>query len=130
MKRVFGLILVYACLAASAVFAAANLANLSAGDRKQVNEWMAQRAEAMTGSHKLEAEVNQAWSDTAYSSPEVDALRARYRDLQQELLKTQREIQKRVLEVPEVQAKVRKLEESKKKEQELTRKIAEITDEK
>jgi hypothetical protein len=127
MKQRLFWILVCVCVGAGTVRAAMNLANLSDADRKQVNEWMSQRAEVMVGAHKLEGEVSQAWADESYSTPEIQALRARYRELQQELLRTQRELQKSVLEVPAVQAKVRQLEAAKKQEQELAQKIAEKT---
>ena len=126
MKRRFLWVMVCVCLDACVV-RAVNLANLSDAERKQVNEWMSQRAEVMIGAHKLESEVSQAWTDASYSTPEVEALRARYRELQQELLRTQRELQKRVLEVPAVQEKTRQLEAAKKKEQELAQRIAEKT---
>lgn len=118
------------CLCACAGGAlAADLAKLSEADRKQVNEWMAQRAEALIDVHNIAREVEQVWANTKYTSPEVDLLRARYRELQQALIKTQQEIQKKVLEVPAVQAQVRKLEEAREKERALSKKIAEKTGE-
>ena len=126
MRSVFYWVPVYVCLSVCANCAVAeDFSKLSETDRKQVNGLLDQRAMAVIDARKLEAEVNAAWSDLAYTSPEVDALRARYRELQQELLQTQREIQKKVQEVPAVQAKLRKLDELKKKEQELAKKAAE-----
>ena len=116
----------YAC---SGGVRAADVSKLSEVDRKQVNEWMAQRAETVIDAHRIEREVQQAWADTKYTSPEVDLLRARYRELQQALIKTQEELQKKVLEVPAVQAQVRKLEETREKERALSKKIAEKTGE-
>ncbi len=103
---------------------------LSDAERKQVNDWMSERAETMIQAHKLEGEVLEAWGNTRYSSAEVDALRARYRELQQELTRTQQELQKKVLEIPAVKEKARQLDEAKKKEQELSKKIADKTGEK
>ena len=126
MNRVFCWISVYVCLCVCVRHAAAeDLSKLSEADRKQVNGLMDQRAMIVIDTHKLESQVNEAWTDTAYTSPEVDALRARYRELQQELIKTQHELQKKVLEVPAIQAKLRQIEDLKKKEQELAKKVQE-----
>ena len=108
---------------------AADVSKLSDADRKQVNEWMAQRAETLVEAHRVDSDVREAWANPAYSSPEVEALRARYRELQQALVKTQDEIRKKVEEVPAVQAKVRQLQEAREKERALAKKIAEKTGE-
>lgn len=119
----FGLLLCFSCAAFSVV--AQDFTRLSDAERKQVNAWMAERAEAMISAHKLEGEIHEAWTDTRYASAEVDALRVRYRELQQDLIRMQREIQQKVMAVPAVQEKARQLEEAKKKEQELTKRIDE-----
>ena len=105
-------------------------AQLSDVERKQVNDWMAERAETMIQTHKLEGELLAAWSDTRYSSAEVDALRARYRELQVELTRTQQALEKKVMEIPAVKEKARQRDEAKAKTQELSKKIAEKTGEK
>jgi len=126
MRRVFCWVSVCVCLSVCARLAGAEeLSKLSEADRKQVNEWMDQRAMAMIDAHKLESELNATWSNAAYTSPEIETLRARYSELQQELLRTQREIQKKVREVPALKAKVLQLEEMKRRQQELSKKIAE-----
>ncbi len=107
------------------VAGAQDFTGLSDVERKQVNGWMAERAETMIRAHQLERELQEAWSDTRYTSPEVEALRARYRELQRELTRTQLELRKKVLEVPAVQAKARQLDEAKKSEQNLSKRIAE-----
>jgi septal ring factor EnvC (AmiA/AmiB activator) len=104
---------------------AGDIARLSEADRKQVNDWMAERAALMVESHTLDSEVRQTWMDPSYATPEIAQLRARYAELQQELLRTQREIEAKVREIPAVAAKVRQLEESKRRERELTKKITE-----
>ena len=130
MRRMLGWVSVSVCLSFCAgAAAAADLSKLSDAERQQVNEWMAQRATAMIDVYKLEHEISGAWSDKAYTSPELQKLRERYRELQQELYLTQQEIQKKVQEVPAVQAKLRQVDEAKKKAQELTKKIAEKTGE-
>ena len=128
MKQVFCWIAVGVCWASGAWLAGAqDLSKLSEADRKQVGEWMEQRAATMVESHKIEREVSVAWSDSAYTTPQIEALRARFRELQEEMIKIQRELQKQVLELPAVQEKSRKADELKKKEQELAKKIAEKT---
>ena len=96
-------------------------------ERKQLNDWMAERAETMIRAHKLGGEILGAWADPRYSSTEIDALRARYRELQQELSRTQLELQKKVQEIPAVKEKARQLDEAKRKEQELAKRITEKT---
>lgn len=130
MKQMFRLLFVSICLSLWAGrVPAADLSQLSDADRKQVNEWMAQRAEAMVEAHRVAQDVRQAWADPKYTSPAVEELRARYRELQQSLLRTQEAIQKKVEELPAVQAKVRQLEEMREKERTLQKKITEKTGE-
>jgi len=130
MRRLFCWILILGCLSLRGWCAeTADVSKLSESDRKQVNEWMAQRAKAMIDAHKLEREIRATWSDPAYTSPEVDALRKHYRELQDELVRTQREIQEKMCTVPALQPKVRLLDETKQKDQELSKKIAEKTGE-
>jgi chromosome segregation ATPase len=116
------------CLSAG-VFSAASqdLARLSDVERKQVNAWMAERAETMARAHKLESEISGAWANTTYSSPETETLRARYRELQQEMTRVQAELQKKVQEVPAVQEKARQVDEANRKAQALLKQITEKT---
>jgi septal ring factor EnvC (AmiA/AmiB activator) len=123
-------VLVLCCAAGVLRVAAQDFARLSEAERKQVNDWLAERAETMSRAHDLEREIRQAWGDTKYSSAEVDALRKRYRELQQELTQTQYELQKKVQDVPAAREVARQLEEAKKKEQELAKKIREKAGEK
>jgi chromosome segregation ATPase len=126
-SRLFGFVLcVCAGLCVDRV-SAVDFKTLSDADRKQVNEWMAQRAETMVNARKLDNELRAAWSNPSYTSPEVEKLRARYRELQEELAKAQREIQEKVREVPALQPKVLQLQEMAKKVQEFDKKISEKT---
>ena len=109
---------------------AQDFSKLSEAERKQVNDWMAERAKTMIDAHKLESVIDQAWADTKYSTPEVDTLRKRYRELQQELARTQEELRKKVREVPEIQEKQRQLDEAKKDIQKLSKRVTEATDRK
>ena len=62
-----------------------------------------------------------------YSSPEIEALRKTYRELQQELANTRLELQKKVRELPVVQDKQKQLDAAKERLKEVTKKIAEKT---
>ncbi len=108
---------------------AADLSKLAEADRQQVNAWMSQRAELLIDAHRVEREVQQAWTDTSITSPELEKLRARYRELEQELNATREAIRKKVLEAPAMQAKARQFQEARDKAQALSKKIAEKTGE-
>jgi chromosome segregation ATPase len=88
---------------------------------KQLNERMARRAELMVTAHKLDAEVRRAWLDEAHTTPEIARLRARYLALQEELRKTQREIQEKVEALPAVAAKIKQRDDAKAEEQALSK---------
>ena len=94
-------------------------------ERKQVNDWMAERAEQMIESHKLESELTQAWMSTAYSAPEIVALRTRYQELIQALAETQHALEKKVSELPEVREKQSRLDAMKMRVRELAKKVDE-----
>jgi len=102
---------------------AQDYSKLSETELKQVNGWMAERAEVLVGAHKIEAELGQAWGDPKYTSPEVESLRSKYRELQHELSMTQLELRKKVEELPAVQARRRQLEEEKKRAEALAKKV-------
>lgn len=102
---------------------AQDYSKLSETERKQVNGWLAERAEVLVGAHKIEAEINQAWGNPKYTSPEVEALRDKYRELQHELSMTQLKLQKKVEELPAVQERRRQLEGEKKRAQALAKKV-------
>lgn len=112
-------------LAAGRAVAAKSIAELSEAERKQVNEWMVERARTIVSVSKLESEMENAWEHTKYSSPEIDALRAKYRELQAQLVNTQNEMRQKVLELPELRDKRQQLAELKGKVKELTDKVEE-----
>jgi len=118
-----------ACVWGARNAAAADLSNLSEGERKQLNEWMAKRAELMIEANKVEREVGSAWQNSSYTSAEVEALRKQYRGLQDDLLRTQRAIQDKVLELPALQSKTNTLATMRASAKELSKKIAEKTGE-
>lgn len=124
MRVLRNVVLLGVC-AFGAAAVAQDFARLSDAEAKQVNAWMADRAQTMIQTHKLENELQKAWADERYTSSEIEKLRARYRELQHEMSVVQLELQKKVQEVPAVQEKARQLDETKKKEQELSQRIAE-----
>jgi chromosome segregation ATPase len=107
---------------------AQDFSKLSDAERKQVNDWMAERTERMIAAHRLDNELSQAWGNEAYTSPEIEALRQRYRELQQELGRAQAELKKKVMELPEVQEKRKLLEQERKSVEELSKKVKEKTE--
>jgi len=102
---------------------AQDYSKLSEAERKQVNGWLAERAEVLVGAHKIETELSQAWGDAKYTSPEVEALRSKYRELQHELAMTQLKLQKKVEELPAVQERRRQLGEEKRRAQALAKRV-------
>ncbi|MDD4017622.1 MAG: hypothetical protein PHV28_06725 [Kiritimatiellae bacterium] len=124
MKSFFWSVSLAALLAGGAGAARAqDFSKLTEPERKQVNGWLAERAEVLIDAHRLETEISQAWANAKYTSPEVEALRARYRELQHELGQTQLKLRKKVDEMPALQEKRRQLEEAQKKALELTKKV-------
>ena len=124
MKSFFWSVSLAALLAGGAGLARAqDFSKLTDPERKQVNGWLAERAEVLIDAHRLETEISQAWANAKYTSPEIEALRARYRELQHELGQTQLKLQKKVDEMPALQEKRRQLEEAQKKALELTKKV-------
>jgi len=127
MQQIFMFVFLCLALAAAGRATAQDLSKLSEADRKQVNAWMAERSQTMISAHKLDVEIREAWVNDAYSSPELNALRARYRELQSELNRTREKLSEKVQELPAVQEKKRQLGELKKKEQELAKRVDEKT---
>ncbi|MCL2103878.1 MAG: hypothetical protein FWH21_02290 [Kiritimatiellaeota bacterium] len=90
-----------------------------------LNDLMALRSKVMIEAYQLQMEIRQMWSDPAYTSPEIEALRKKHKALQEEILRTQTEIGAKVEALPELQPKVKKLEETNKRVEELNKKIEE-----
>lgn len=116
--------------AAGLTAVAQDVSKLDEAAKKQYNAWMAERAEKMVSAHRLEKELDEAWGDFKYTTPEIDALRTRFRELQQELARTQRALQEKVEAVPAVREKRKQLDEAKGRIQELASKINDLTAEK
>ena len=89
----------------------------------ELNDLMALRTEVMIEAHQLQVEVRQARDNSAYTSPEIKALRKKIEDLQNALALTQDELRTKVEALPQVQAKIKKVGEAAKKVEELNQKI-------
>ncbi|MDR2849554.1 MAG: hypothetical protein LBW77_03310 [Verrucomicrobiota bacterium] len=119
---------VFVCVAGAAGFLwAQDISKLSDDDRKQLNDWMLERVERMGSAHRLEGELAQAWGDEKYTSPEIEALRQRCRELQDELGRAQEALRKKVLELPELQEKQKRLAQERESVQALSKKVKEKT---
>lgn len=78
MRAAYWTCVVAGCLIGVAgLLVAQDLSKLTEAQRKQLNDWMAERAERMIAVHRLEGELAQAVNDTANTSPEIEALRKR-----------------------------------------------------
>ncbi|MDD2459691.1 MAG: hypothetical protein PHN34_04690 [Kiritimatiellae bacterium] len=107
---------------------AQDLSKLTEAQRKQLNDWMAERAERMIAVHRLEGELAQAVNDTANTSPEIEALRKRCQELQNELSRAQADLQKKVLALPALQEKRTKLGQERQSIKEISNKVKALTD--
>ena len=102
----------------------ASVANAQAApEEKELNDLMALRTKVIVEAHQLQMEVRQAWADPNHTSPEIELLRKKVQDLQAALYDTQVDIQRRVEKLPEVQAKIKKVEEANKQVEALTQTI-------
>jgi len=90
---------------------------------EDLNDLMALRSKVMIEAHQLQMELRQAWNDPAYTSPEIAALRKKFQDLQEAILRTQAEIGAKVEALPALQEKVKKMKEANKQVEELNKKI-------
>lgn len=73
---------------------AQDLSKLTDAERKQLNAWMAERAERVINAHRMEGELTRAVNDTSHTSPEIEVLRKRSQDLQDELSRVRTDLQK------------------------------------
>ncbi len=102
---------------------AQDFSGLSEEGRKAVNALMAERAQTEISALKLERELEGAWGNANYSSPEIDKMRKEYQDLRRQLVSKEQELRQKVVELPALRAKQLKLEELKTRVKELTGKI-------
>jgi len=129
MRAVKLICMVAACLIGVAgLLVAQDLSKLTEVQKKQLNDWMAERAERMLAAHRLEGELNRAVNDTTHTSPEIEALRKRCQELQDELSRTQIELRKKVMALPALQEKNAKLEQERQRISELSDKVKAVVE--
>ena len=102
---------------------AQDFSGLSEEARKTVNAWMAERAKTEINVIKLERELDGAWGNSKYSSPEIDQARKEYQELRMQLVNKEQELRRKVVALPALRTKQQKLDELKARMQELTDKI-------
>jgi len=107
---------------------AQDLSKLTEAQKKQLNDWMAERAERMIAAHRLESELNQAADNPANTSPEIEALRQRRQELLNELSRVQAELHDKVMALPALREKRAKLEQERQRIKELSDKVKVVTD--
>ncbi len=129
MRAAYWTCVVAGCLiGAAGLLVAQDLSKLTEAQRTQLNDWMAERAERMIAVRRLEGELAQAVNDTANTSPEIEALRKRCQELQNELSRAQGDLQKKVLALPALQEKRTKLEQERQNINEISNKVKALTD--
>ena len=121
--------MVAVCLiGAVGLLVAQDLSKLTEVQKKQLNDWMAERAERMIAAHRLESELNQAADNPANTSPEIEALRQRRQELLNELSRVQAELHDKVMALPALREKRAKLEQERQRIKELSDKVKVVTD--
>jgi hypothetical protein len=125
MRAGFTYVCVVMVLVAVNAMAAKGIGNLSEAERKQVNEWMAERVSTMISANKLAGELASAWKDPEHTSPEIEELRKIYWKLQQQLIKTEQDLRQKVAELPALREKQQQLKELQDRTKELTDKVEE-----
>ena len=129
MRAAYWTCVMAGCLiGAAGLLVAQYLSKLTEAQRKQLNDWMAERAERMIAAHRLEGELNRAPNDPANTSPEIEALRKRYQELQNEMSRVQADLHKKVMALPAMQEKRAKLEQERQQIKELSDKVKVVTD--
>lgn len=94
---------------------------------KELNDMLALRAKLMIEAHKIEADINKAANDPAVTSPEIEKLRKKVEDLQNEIIKTYSSIREQIEKRPEIKEKRKQISEKEKQIEELNKKIEEPT---
>lgn len=87
--------------------------------RDKANDLMSERAERVINAKNIEKELQGAWGDERYSSPEIVELRQEYRKHLQKLNELQITLQKKVKDLPQYKEKADKLNKERAKIDEL-----------
>jgi uncharacterized coiled-coil DUF342 family protein len=92
---------------------------------KELNDMLALRAKLMIEAHKIEAAINKAANDPAMTSPEIEKLRKKIENLQNEIIKSYSAIREEIEKRPEIKEKRKQISEKEKQIEELNQKIDE-----
>jgi peptidoglycan hydrolase CwlO-like protein len=95
---------------------------------KELNDMLALRAKLMIEAHKTESEIHKAANDPAITSPEIEKLRKKIEDLQNEIIRTYGAIREEIEKRPEIKEKRKQIAEKEKQIEELNKKLNPISD--
>ncbi len=96
-------------------------------ERKQeLNDAMAQRAQLMVEKHQAQERMDKAWSDKSFTSPVIEKLRGRLRELQFEMIRVREELKKEIARLPEMQQLEAQVEQMDAGEKKLREKIEQL----
>jgi peptidoglycan hydrolase CwlO-like protein len=90
---------------------------------KELNDMLAFRAKLMIEAHKAESEINKAANDPTVTSPEIEKLRKKVEDLQNEIIKAYSTIREEIEKRPEIKEKRKLIAQKEKQIDELNQKI-------
>jgi len=95
---------------------------------RELNDMLALRAKLMVEAHKAESEINKAANDPTVTSPEIDKLRKKVEDLQNEIIKAYSTIREEIEKRPEIKEKRKQIAEKEKQIEALNQKLNPISD--
>ena len=90
---------------------------------KELNDLMATRAKLMIEAHKMWTEITKAVNDPKTTSPEIEALRKKIEDLQNEVMRAYDSIRTEIEKLPETKEKRKQIAEKEKQIEDLNKKI-------
>jgi len=90
---------------------------------KELNDMMAARAKLMIEAHKMGTEISKSVNDPKTTSPEIEALRKKIEDLQNEVMRAYDSIRAEIEKLPETKEKRKQIAEKEKQIEALNKKI-------
>jgi chromosome segregation ATPase len=119
----------FCCLLAAAVLAA-DPAPAAPKTRAEIDQQIAalsqRQIELAFGLRDQLQKIEQLWADPQYTSPEIEQLRKRLRQLEAERQEIQAALRARVAELPGAQAEIAKVEQGKAEHQAMARQIEDL----
>lgn len=95
---------------------------------QELNDMLALRAKLMIEAHQTESEINKTASDPTITSPEIEKLRKKVEDLQNEIIKVYSTIREEIEKRPEIKEKRKHIAEKQKQVDALNQKLNPILD--